>query len=851
MTRDRDHRSQPAVSDEQDDRAGGESTGSQTVDVLAELVDEAVFGLDDDGQLTGVNSRFAILVGLRADDLVGCPLSAFVDGDAERLSAVVRALSQQPPGEQTTLGVDLRTDSGQGIACQLSLAVAGGAVVETGARSDQPTLVGTARPVDTAEAELRRRASQQAAVAALGQRAVDSDCLDALMADAARLVRDTLDTTHCKVLDLDADVEALRLRQGVGWDAGVVGSATIDATANSQAGYTLLSEEPVIVEDLDTETRFRGPELLTSHGVTSGVSVTIGSSDEPWGILGVHDRRRRTFTDDDANFVQSMANVLASAIDSHRRRAELERYAQIIETVNDGVYVVDREGRFTMVNAAYCELTGYSRAELLGAHTSLLVDDAVRDRAVALEAEMAADGIESPTMEATLTTADGSRIEVEATFALLADDDSFERVAVVRDISERKAYERQLETERTKLAALDEVNTVVREITDAILDQSTRHEIEQLVCESLAAFDSYRFAWIGEVNSRTNEIEPHAEAGTAGYLDEVTVSTDPADRLSRGPAGRAVETQRLQVSQNVFEDPSFEPWRAVASEWEYQSVAAIPISHDGTLYGVLGLYSHEADAFATEKQAIIEQLGEIVGHAIAAVERKQALMSDLVTEIEIEISDVFAGTEGVDGEITLDHVVPAGGETYLQYGRTAPDQIPVLKTLTTEIDAWESVTVLSESETVSRFELQLSEPPITSMIAQKGGSITEAVITDADLRLTVQMPPSTNVRGLVSWIQQIYPDTRPIARRQVTRSELSTDRLGAIWGDLLTDKQRASLEAAYFAGFFEWPRDSSGQELAAKMDVAPATFHQHLRAAERKLFAAVIGEADTELKAVQ
>ncbi len=838
----RDHSNQPAGTNSQ--REAGPET-DQATEVLAELVDEAVFGLDNDGLLTTVNSRFEILTGVSADELVDSQLSErVVDTDANRLSTILRALSERPAGEQTTVGVGLRTDSDEVVACQLSVAVT------AGSESGRSTLIGTARPVDTAEAELRRRASQQAAVATFGQLAIDSQNIDELMTEATRLVCQTLDTTHCKVLDLDSERGTLLLRQGVGWDDGIVGAATVEANENSQAGYTLISETPVIVEDLVAETRFSGPELLCSHDITSGISVCIGSSDDPWGILGAHDHHRRVFGQDDANFVQSMANILASAIENHRRTGELERYAQIIETVNDGVYTVDGDTRFTMVNEAFCELTGYDRETLLGAETSLLVDREAQTEVDELEAEMTTAGVDSPTVEGMLTTADGTAVAAEATFALLPGEE-FERVAVVRDISERKAYERQLETERTKLAALNEVNSVVREISNAILEQSTRHEIEQVVCESLAAFDAYRFAWIGEVNSRTNEIEPHAEAGTDGYLEEVTISTDPVDPLSRGPAGRAVETQQIQVSQNVFRDPSFEPWRDAAAKWDYQSVATIPITHDGTLYGVLGLYSHVAGAFAAEKQAIIEQLGEIVGHAIAAVERKQALMSDAVTELEVEINDVFAGRSQVDGEIILDHVVSTGGGTYLQYGRSHTELIPVLESLSSVIDSWESVTVLSESNTESCFEICLSEPPVTSVVAEYGGSVTEAVIVDNNLRMTIQLPPSTNVRRLLSRIQQMYPATRPIARRQRSRVKTTTDQVSAVWSERLTERQRASLEAAYFSGFFEWPRNSSGQDLAESMGVAPATFHQHLRAAERKLFSAILDATNPELTATQ
>ena len=831
----------------QSGREDGSGGGGDSSEVLAELVDEAVVGLDAEGVLRTANSRFEILTGCSAAELIGSPLSAFVvESDIERLGAVLRALRTQDHGAQTTLGVSLRTNGDEAIACQCSLAT-----VSRSADGDEThtEIFGTVRPVDTADAELRRRADQQAAVATLGQLAVEIDDLDSLVDEAARLVGDTLDCAYCKVLDLDTDREELLLRQGVGWQDGIVGTATVDANEHSQAGYTLLSEQPVIVDDLDSETRFSGPDLLTSHDVTSGISVIIGNSETPWGILSVHDTRHRQFTDDDANFVQSMANVLASAIDRHDRTRELQRYEQIIETVTDGVYTVDPAGRFTMVNEAYCELTGYSREQLVGAKTSIVAAEPVRAAAAELETEMATGTAEAPSMEAILRTADGGSVEAEATFALLRTDDRWERVGVVRDVSERKAYERQLETERTKLAALNEVNTVVREITDAVINQSTRSEIEQLVCASLAAFDSYRFAWIGEVNTHTNEIDPLAEAGVDGYLDAVEISVDPADRMSRGPAGRAVETQQLQVSQDVFADPQFEPWQSVAEQWGYQSVAAIPITHDGTLYGVLGLYSDEADAFAVEKRTIIEQLGEIVGHAIASVERKQALMSNVVTELEFEIRDVLSVVDtpaAVDGEIALDHVVPVGNDTYLQYGRTTPELVPTLEELSAQHPASLSFTVLGETETGVRFEQRLSEPPVTSVVAEAGGSVEEATVTDRDLRLTVHLPQSTDVRRLLDRIQRRYPDVRPIARRQVDRAENSSERVLSAWSDDLTDRQRASLEAAYFAGFFEWPRNSSGKDLAETMGVAPATFHQHLRAAERKLFRMVLDNPETK-----
>jgi hypothetical protein len=71
---------------------------------------------------------------------------------------------------------------------------------------------------------------------------------------------------------------------GVGWQEGLVNYAIVGADLDSQAGYTLVSQKPVIVEDLRKETRFRGPALLHKHGVVSGISVVIHGIDQPFGV---------------------------------------------------------------------------------------------------------------------------------------------------------------------------------------------------------------------------------------------------------------------------------------------------------------------------------------------------------------------------------------------------------------------------------------------------------------------------------------------------------------------------------------------------------------------------------------
>ena len=174
--------------------------------------------------------------------------------------------------------------------------------------------------ISSLEEELTNLARQQAAVAQLGQRALLGIELPALMDETVAIVAQTLEVEYCKVLELLPGNQELLLVAGVGWKPKTVGRTKVGAGLDSQAGFTLTSNEPVIVEDLSSETRFRGPALLFDHQVVSGMSVIIQGEEQRYGVLSVHTTRRRLFTRDDVNFLQSVANLLSTAI--QRKRAE-------------------------------------------------------------------------------------------------------------------------------------------------------------------------------------------------------------------------------------------------------------------------------------------------------------------------------------------------------------------------------------------------------------------------------------------------------------------------------------------------------------------------------------------------
>ncbi|MCZ0898988.1 PAS domain-containing protein, partial [Microcoleus sp. HI-ES] len=239
---------------------------------------------------------------------------------------------------------------------------------------------------------IHSRARQQAAVAYLGQQALAETDLSALMDKAAVLIAQTLDVDYCQVLELLPFGHAFMLRAGVGWQPGLVGSATVTASARSQAGYTLRVGEPTIVEDLRVETRFSELPLLHNHRAVSGVTVIIpgnrglgrnwgqaeptnSSSSPAWGILGVHTSQRRVFSQDDVYFVEAIANVLAAAIERILSQERLQMMERAIESCSNGIAITDAtvaDNPIIYVNPSFERITGYSRDELMGKNCRFL-----------------------------------------------------------------------------------------------------------------------------------------------------------------------------------------------------------------------------------------------------------------------------------------------------------------------------------------------------------------------------------------------------------------------------------------------------------------------------------------------
>jgi diguanylate cyclase (GGDEF)-like protein len=178
----------------------------------------------------------------------------------------------------------------------------------------------TANALVRSEESSRLQAHQQSAVARFGQQALEGADINELAHEASRILANVLDIDYGGVMELLPSGQELLLVAATGIPEQLVNVARIPTDYRSQSGYALATGKAVVVNDWSTETRFQQSELQSKQGMQSAAIILIRGQEEPFGVLGAGSRALHGFTQEDVNFMQAIANVLANAIE--RRRTE-------------------------------------------------------------------------------------------------------------------------------------------------------------------------------------------------------------------------------------------------------------------------------------------------------------------------------------------------------------------------------------------------------------------------------------------------------------------------------------------------------------------------------------------------
>lgn len=403
-----------------------------------------------------------------------------------------------------------------------------------------------------------------------------------------------------------------------------------------------------------------------------------------------------------------------------------------------------------------------------------------------------------------------------------------------------------LEDRNRSLERLHERNDLLRRVNAALVDAETVPEVAAAVCDLLVDAESIGFALFGR---RTVEgLEPLARSGNdGGYLADIGLdpaATDPQSIARDEPTRRALEGKETHPVSDITDGLRGSPWRERALARGLRSAIGIPLVYEGLEYGVLSLYADRCGVFDGEFGDLLAELGDTIADAINSIETRRSLRSESSVDLDVRIDapnapvSEFASTLG--GTVRVEGAVRQGEGRSAVYLRSDADT----GSLASDVRAVESVRHL-DADGRDRTEAIVTEPTVVDRLATRGARVKRLVADPDGVDVTVVCPDPVDVRSLIERLEEEYVAAELLARRDRTADGQEAFAAGAV-ADRLTDRQREAARTAHLSGYFEWPRESTGEEVAAAMGITQPTFNRHLRKTERTVFSAMFGDESSE-----
>lgn len=499
----------------------------------------------------------------------------------------------------------------------------------------------------------------------------------------------------------------------------------------------------------------------------------------------------------------------------------------IVRRATSGTLVCDADWRVVEASPAVTRLLGDATDATVGAVAGLTLDSVVpMDIADRLTVRVT-DRDGPVTVEEYLPAA-------ERWIEFRAIAQGAQRLVEIRDVTEWRQRVNELETARTNLSLLSQHAELISELLGAVVTATTPEEIQAAVADRLATSDLFELVWVGDWTADRAGLAVRASAGSDALLAAIR------EAGGGGTEQRALESGDISVARSLAEDESVPTAvRKAAFAHGIQAGVAVPLSYGEADFGVLGLYTARPATLEGSGLAGIETLGEVIGFVLYATRQRQATETatyrELVLTVGPEAGPLARLAAETGSTLELEGTATVGTELVLAYVALAAGDAEMVVEAAGDDGAIEQASVIESPEAGGLCELRLGGNSPLREVAALGGRIRSAHVEPDGGRLTVDIAPDTDVRGLLDRLSGSVTLRATRTRERPARTSASVEE---VLGEELTERQRASLKAAYEAGYFASPRHSTAAEIAESMDVTPPTFSYHLRAAQAKLLAA-------------
>jgi len=298
-------------------------------------------------------------------------------------------------------------------------------------------------------------------------------------------------------------------------------------------------------------------------------------------------------------------------IEENLRHSE-ERYRSLIELSPNAIFV-NRNDKIVMLNNSALQLFGIADTkEMLGKSTFELFHPDCKE-IISKRMQSLINGKAVPLIEEKIIRQDGSLRDVEVVAAMIVDAVGPSVQIIMRDITERKLRENELKKLNRTLKALGKSSQAMVRADDLMLYLNE-------VCNIIMDDCGHAMLWIGFTGDDDEKtIKPIAHAGfEEGYLETLNLTWADTER-GRGPTGTAIRTGKVSICKNMLTDPKFKPWREEAIKRGYASSIALPLLFGGKAFGVLTIYSREADSFSVDEVNLLTEIANDLAYGVTTI----------------------------------------------------------------------------------------------------------------------------------------------------------------------------------------------------------------------------------------
>ncbi len=303
--------------------------------------------------------------------------------------------------------------------------------------------------------------------------------------------------------------------------------------------------------------------------------------------------------------------------DKNRFRRLFQKYSTIIDSMRDGVVVIDADSlEIVEVNRCIEHMSGKNRKELLGKSLFTLHPP---EFGKLIEKEISRTKSEHSGLipEIYIVNEESGEYQpVEATYARFDLDEESYIVKIVRDIKDRLSIQK-------KLVRLNRLYRVLSAVNELIIRSHNKKSLYKEICRIIVEEGGFKFAWIAEVDEESR-INPVAYFETALFYKNIEHKLKKSEGADISEVVKKLKSEG-HITTTETKEGKFQHEKLTIPIYHEREHVGIPIHSGEELRAILKIFSGEESAFSPEEIRLFKEIASDISFAITTIENRERL----------------------------------------------------------------------------------------------------------------------------------------------------------------------------------------------------------------------------------